>query len=460
MKNKMKTSKKLLAIVLTAIMMLSVCAVLPAMAADPPTVTRIIFKDFNPTTTAYPGDELIVVLNCSEAPQDSDSGYLYDSLLDSGNWSTSIISIMPADSILLNVTDQTDPEEAPNPYVFVSWLGDPPIEAGETVRVQYQITVPDDAAGVYDFDGNFSTPVGGEIDIGGDGNVTVETPDEEPPAAISDLATSNPTPSSIDLTWTAPGDDGDTGTAAEYDIRYLEGTTPITDANWASATEYVGEPAPQPAGSSETFTVTGLSADTTYYFAIKTADEVPNWSPVSNSPYGTTTTELQQFDLSLVVGWNLISIPLEPADTSLNAGFPDASDGDLFETYDGGWLVSTYYSAIPGWVGDIEDIELDKGYWYNANTAYTATIEGTEAGPRSVPINAGWNLIGYARLTEAGLNDLIPNANDGDLLEAYDGGWLVSTYYSAIPGWVGDFDTIQAGNGYWYQANDPFTWEY
>jgi len=120
------------------------------------------------------------------------------------------------------------------------------------------------------------------------GGTTLVSEDTTAPAAITDLATSNPTSGTIDLAWTAPGDDGNTGTATTYDIRYLAGTTPITDANWATATQCTGVPAPQVAGSSETFTVTGLSPDTTYYFAIKTADEVPNESPLSNDPSGTT----------------------------------------------------------------------------------------------------------------------------------------------------------------------------
>ena len=107
------------------------------------------------------------------------------------------------------------------------------------------------------------------------------------PAAITNLATSSPTENSITLTWTAPGDDGNTGTASSYDIRYY--SSAITDSNWASATQCTGEPAPKSAGSSESFTVTGLSSSTTYYFAIKTADEVPNWSLISNSPSGTTS---------------------------------------------------------------------------------------------------------------------------------------------------------------------------
>ena len=45
----------------------------------------------------------------------------------------------------------------------------------------------------------------------------------------------------------------------------------------------VGEPLPQPTGSIQSFTVTsGLNSDTTYYFALKTADESPNWSAISN----------------------------------------------------------------------------------------------------------------------------------------------------------------------------------
>ena len=105
-------------------------------------------------------------------------------------------------------------------------------------------------------------------------------PDTTPPSAITDFATSSPTPDSITLTWTAPGDDGDVGLADQYDIRYS--TSPIDDGNWDSATQVDGEPKPSPAGTQEIFTVTGLSIDTTYYFAMKTADEVPNLSELSN----------------------------------------------------------------------------------------------------------------------------------------------------------------------------------
>lgn len=92
---------------------------------------------------------------------------------------------------------------------------------------------------------------------------------------------------SVTLNWTAPGDDSLSGTAAQYDLRYS--TAPITAANFASATRALGTPAPAVAGTRQTFVVGNLSPNTTYWFALKTGDEVPNWSGLSNVVTRTTT---------------------------------------------------------------------------------------------------------------------------------------------------------------------------
>ncbi|MEK9138991.1 MAG: fibronectin type III domain-containing protein, partial [Bacteroidota bacterium] len=101
--------------------------------------------------------------------------------------------------------------------------------------------------------------------------------DPFPPASVTNLAAANPTHSQLTLTWTAPGDDGNVGTASQYDIRYA--TSSINESNFLTATQVQGVPPPKSAGSAESFVVAGLSPSTTYYFALKTADEVPNWSP-------------------------------------------------------------------------------------------------------------------------------------------------------------------------------------
>ncbi len=86
---------------------------------------------------------------------------------------------------------------------------------------------------------------------------------------------------SYTLTWTAPGDDNFTGTAAAYDLRYS--TSVISAITWNTAVHVSGVPVPRTAGSRESFTVTGLAPNTTYYFAIRTVDRAGNWSLVSNN---------------------------------------------------------------------------------------------------------------------------------------------------------------------------------
>jgi len=122
-------------------------------------------------------------------------------------------------------------------------------------------------------------------------NVVAATtdPEADAPAVVADLSVDAVSITSITLGWTAPGDDGSTGTASQYDIRYS--TSPINASNFSSATQASGEPSPSAAGTEESFTITGLTENTTYYFAIKTADEVPNWSAISNIPHGTTDPE-------------------------------------------------------------------------------------------------------------------------------------------------------------------------
>jgi len=105
-------------------------------------------------------------------------------------------------------------------------------------------------------------------------------PDTTQPSAITNLSVSNISQTSVNLNWTAPGDDGNSGTASSYDIRYS--TSPVTESNWSSAIQVTGEPAPSAGGTSQSYTLTGLSSNATYYFALKTRDEVPNWSGLSN----------------------------------------------------------------------------------------------------------------------------------------------------------------------------------
>jgi hypothetical protein len=109
----------------------------------------------------------------------------------------------------------------------------------------------------------------------------VAAPSADTSLIISRDSTIDSARQSITLRWIAPGDDADAGTAAWYDLRY--DTLLITnDARFNAATQVVGEPSPKLAGSVDSMTITGLDPMKVYSFALKTGDEVPNWSAISN----------------------------------------------------------------------------------------------------------------------------------------------------------------------------------
>jgi hypothetical protein len=106
------------------------------------------------------------------------------------------------------------------------------------------------------------------------------------PSAVLDLEASVAY-NMVSLTWTAPGDDGDIGTASIYDVRY-DLVEILDDDAFEAATQAEGEPAPQVSGSIETFLVTNLASDTPYFFAMKSIDDAGRDSELSNLASATT----------------------------------------------------------------------------------------------------------------------------------------------------------------------------
>ncbi len=115
-----------------------------------------------------------------------------------------------------------------------------------------------------------------------------DTPDIVAPGKITNLLSGSVSQSGAVLTWSAPGDDNNTGFASSYELKYStaslanNATEAQADSWWALATGVTGEPAPRQAGTVENLTLAGLSASTRYYVAIRSVDEVGNISSTSN----------------------------------------------------------------------------------------------------------------------------------------------------------------------------------
>lgn len=111
-------------------------------------------------------------------------------------------------------------------------------------------------------------------------------PDYVAPSDIIDLTITDFSKDSATFTWTAPGDDGSTGTARYYDLRYSESV--ITEANFGDS-EFIYEcTVPVASGGQQSFVLEGLNPSTTYYFAVKAADDWRNLNGLSNVVSATT----------------------------------------------------------------------------------------------------------------------------------------------------------------------------
>lgn len=223
--------------------------------------------------------------------------------------------------------------------------------------------------------------------------------DGTPPAAVTDLAAGMPTSRSLTLTWTAVGDDGATGTASQYDLRF---STDQSTA-WDQMTQAKGEPAPHGVGDAESFTVKGLAPNTAYHFMVNVADEAPNWSGVSNAAAG-TTTEAEMHDGMVWIPAGNVRIGqagisnAEPIHDFYVEGFYidiyEVTNAEYKEFIDaGGYRTEEYWDEY-GWDWRVsKDITLPVGW--NNDARHGGGIPGNETFP--VTGVSWWEADAYSR---------------------------------------------------------------
>ena len=154
------------------------------------------------------------------------------------------------------------------------------------------------------------------------------------------------------------------------------------------------------------------------------------------------------FTLKLDKGWNLISIPMQPENNSINFVLAPI-DGKYLDVaaWNGKWIYRSY--AYGDWFGDLSEIEVGRGYWLNMKENANLTIEGTIVSNLDIPLKKGWNLVGMPALEPVPLPELNINYKD---IATYENKWIYRSY--AYGDWFGDLSELAAGNGYWVNVNE------
>jgi hypothetical protein len=160
-------------------------------------------------------------------------------------------------------------------------------------------------------------------------------------------------------------------------------------------------------------------------------------------------TSITEFDIDLVSGWNLISLPLIPNSTDIE----DVLDGVWANFVKAATFVDgvpqSYVKGAPG-VQSLTEMTPEFGYWVFMNAPDTLTVTGQfQADPPALPaaydVAVGWNLIGFHSVA-------------GQTASAY----LSALTANGVPTWakmwgyangawspVGVNGTMNPGQGYW-----------
>ncbi|MCE8425608.1 MAG: hypothetical protein J5U17_07515 [Candidatus Methanoperedens sp.] len=295
--------------------------------------------------------------------------------------------------------------------------------------------------------------------------ITIETP----PDSITDLHNTTYSQTYINWTWNDPSN-------SDFDHVevYLNGTFKI---NVFKGLQF--------------YNATGLTPATLYNISTRTVDTAGNINQTwVNKTARTAPVSGTTYSISLSSGWNLISIPLNlstwilgdesavgnPLNVTpvncLSSIYRFNSTSKLFEKSD--------HITNWGWwpaAGPVKFTELEpgRGYWVMANIDCDLTLTGIAPSDLDIPLEPGWNLIGWYSMKESVLGQ---ESVEGNPLNVTPSNSLTSIYrfnstsklfeksdHIADWGWwpaAGPvkFTELEPGRGYWVNATNEAVWRH
>lgn len=168
--------------------------------------------------------------------------------------------------------------------------------------------------------------------------------------------------------------------------------------------------------------------------------------------------------VALAPGWNLIAIPLIPADPAPSAVLASIGGSyDLLYTHDAcetnPWRKFDPYA--PPFSNDLAAVDVQRGYWVRATQGVTLTIAGTQPVTTTISLCPGWNLISYPSAAPVPLPDALASiAGKYDLVYGYDATDAADPWKKFDPAgaaFANDLAEMGAGKGYWLKMKGAAT---
>jgi hypothetical protein len=167
----------------------------------------------------------------------------------------------------------------------------------------------------------------------------------------------------------------------------------------------------------------------------------------------------ENYTLTLYPGMNMVSLPVEPDNNALDSLLASIS-GKLLHV----WAYDPANPAQPWQVYDprltdntLVTFDFRAGYWVEMSAAASLTVNGMAYYGYTVPLKAGWNLIGYPGWRErdlpAALEGIAPHVQ---VIWHYDGSDINDPwkrYNPSAPAYANDLARLAPGQGYWIMVS-------
>jgi hypothetical protein len=300
-------------------------------------------------------------------------------------------------------------------------------------------------------------------------NLQVAESADNPPADVSNLAVEECFARGLTLSWSVPSDDGSTGVPSSYDARFVDAVEYPTGFSfpWDSGDlQAAKEPTPTAgtAGQTEYFDLAcawngsdnntcstadgeeSLWPNTLYYAAMKSVDDFPNTSGISNTVSTHTAMKYE---------YNMIGIPydIESASSTFNANFiddvsPDAATAPVIykweplgadissSMWNGRWT-SVSASAALNTETNGTGFYIYSGGYNNVLDVDTATVPEYTENWVGINLKQGRNLVGNPYLKNVDFSNIQICQNSSFSTAGGCSGGTIKSFESAVGTWVG-----------------------
>jgi hypothetical protein len=173
---------------------------------------------------------------------------------------------------------------------------------------------------------------------------------------------------------------------------------------------------------------------------------------VSVSVAAADTPQQVTQSISLVEGWNLVSLYAQPDDMKPSTVF--SGHFDVIEEMR--TLQGVFNTSWPEFLNMIQQLNLADSYWIKSNTARSGiTVTGAPPTSTDISLGQGWNLIGFPSVGSQETAAVFQSLADNNAIERVIG--TSEFYWFDSNAVFNDLSSLKPGDGYWVKMHSAAT---